>query len=188
MRTLLRNRLVADERGIALVMALGMLIVCAIMVVTVIDYTSANQRTTSYSKTRVTAFDAADAGMNDSLAVLNLPSNNALDPDILPKCHTPNPDTTTPGQTNPTWFSSPTNFTAQSTWSKQTYGNATAYWCGDLDRWGAQWFLWSVGTIKNPTGEQIRTAMNGHLCRCGTYPRILTAIKQAAAVMAKGGK
>ena len=39
-----------------------------------------------------------------------------------------------------------------------------------------------------PTDAQIRTAMNGHLCRCGTYPRILTAIKQAAAVMAKGGK
>jgi Tfp pilus assembly protein PilX len=152
MTTILRRRLVADERGIALVMALGMLIVCAIMVVTVIDYTSANQRTTSYSKTRVTAFDAADAGMNDALAVLNLPTNNALDPDILPKCHTANPDTTTPGQTNPTWFSSPTNFTSQSTWSSQTYGNATAYWCGDLDRYGAQWFLWSVGSIKNPTG------------------------------------
>jgi isoquinoline 1-oxidoreductase alpha subunit len=29
--------------------------------------------------------------------------------------------------------------------------------------------------------------MNGHLCRCGTYPRILTAIQQAARVMAKGG-
>jgi aerobic-type carbon monoxide dehydrogenase small subunit (CoxS/CutS family) len=28
---------------------------------------------------------------------------------------------------------------------------------------------------------------NGHLCRCGTYPRILTAIQKAAAVMAKGG-
>jgi len=27
--------------------------------------------------------------------------------------------------------------------------------------------------------------MNGHLCRCGTYPRILTAIQKAAAVMAK---
>ena len=39
-----------------------------------------------------------------------------------------------------------------------------------------------------PTDDQIKTAMNGHLCRCGTYPRILTAIKQAAAVMAKGGK
>jgi aerobic-type carbon monoxide dehydrogenase small subunit (CoxS/CutS family) len=45
-----------------------------------------------------------------------------------------------------------------------------------------------LSTTKNPTEEQIRTAMNGHLCRCGTYPRILTAIKQAAAVMAKGGK
>jgi isoquinoline 1-oxidoreductase alpha subunit len=43
-------------------------------------------------------------------------------------------------------------------------------------------------TTKNPTDEQIKTAMNGHLCRCGTYPRILTAIKQAAAVVAKEGK
>jgi aerobic-type carbon monoxide dehydrogenase small subunit (CoxS/CutS family) len=44
-----------------------------------------------------------------------------------------------------------------------------------------------LSTTKNPTEDQIRTAMNGHLCRCGTYPRILTAIRQAAAVMAKGG-
>jgi len=42
-----------------------------------------------------------------------------------------------------------------------------------------------LSTTKSPTDDQIRTAMNGHLCRCGTYPRILTAIKQAAAVMAK---
>ena len=38
---------------------------------------------------------------------------------------------------------------------------------------------------KIPTNDQIRLAMNGHLCRCGTYPKILTAIKRAAAVMAK---
>jgi isoquinoline 1-oxidoreductase subunit alpha len=43
-------------------------------------------------------------------------------------------------------------------------------------------------TTKNPSEELIRTAMNGHLCRCGTYPKILVAIKQAAAVMANGGK
>src|SRR6266576_2319437 len=42
-----------------------------------------------------------------------------------------------------------------------------------------------LSTTKNPTEDQIRTAMNGHLCRCGTYPRILTAIKQAAAGMGK---
>ena len=45
-----------------------------------------------------------------------------------------------------------------------------------------------LATTKNPTEDQIRTAMNGHLCRCGTYPRILTAIQKAAAVMAKGGE
>ena len=28
--------------------------------------------------------------------------------------------------------------------------------------------------------------MNRHLCRCGTYPRILTAIQKASAAMAKG--
>ena len=44
-----------------------------------------------------------------------------------------------------------------------------------------------LATTKHPSEDQIRTAMNGHLCRCGTYPRILTAIQQAAAVMAKGG-
>jgi aerobic-type carbon monoxide dehydrogenase small subunit (CoxS/CutS family) len=34
-----------------------------------------------------------------------------------------------------------------------------------------------------PTDAQVRTAMNGHLCRCGTYPRILKAIQRAAAAM-----
>ena len=32
----------------------------------------------------------------------------------------------------------------------------------------------------NPTDEAIDTAMSGNLCRCGTYPRIRAAIKQAA--------
>jgi aerobic-type carbon monoxide dehydrogenase small subunit (CoxS/CutS family) len=32
----------------------------------------------------------------------------------------------------------------------------------------------------NPTDAEIRTAMNGHLCRCGTYPSILRAIRKAS--------
>lgn len=32
----------------------------------------------------------------------------------------------------------------------------------------------------HPTDAQIDTAMNGNLCRCGTYPRIRQAIHQAA--------
>jgi aerobic-type carbon monoxide dehydrogenase small subunit (CoxS/CutS family) len=37
-----------------------------------------------------------------------------------------------------------------------------------------------------PTDTQIRTAMNGHLCRCGTYPRIMKAIQRASRMMAGG--
>ena len=36
-----------------------------------------------------------------------------------------------------------------------------------------------------PTEAQIRTHMNGHLCRCGTYPRVMNAIKLAASKMAE---
>lgn len=32
----------------------------------------------------------------------------------------------------------------------------------------------------NPTDEEIDAAMSGNICRCGTYSRIRTAIKQAA--------
>jgi aerobic-type carbon monoxide dehydrogenase small subunit (CoxS/CutS family) len=39
-----------------------------------------------------------------------------------------------------------------------------------------------------PTDDQIRTAMNGHLCRCGTYPRMLKAIQRASRTMAGGAR
>ena len=32
----------------------------------------------------------------------------------------------------------------------------------------------------NPSDEEIETAMNGNICRCGTYTRIKSAIKTAA--------
>jgi aerobic-type carbon monoxide dehydrogenase small subunit (CoxS/CutS family) len=35
-----------------------------------------------------------------------------------------------------------------------------------------------------PTDSEIRQHMNGHLCRCGTYPRVMQAIKLASRVMA----
>jgi isoquinoline 1-oxidoreductase alpha subunit len=37
----------------------------------------------------------------------------------------------------------------------------------------------------NPTDKDIDTAMQGHICRCGTYPRIRKAIKTAAGMMAQ---
>jgi len=34
-----------------------------------------------------------------------------------------------------------------------------------------------------PSEAEIRQAMNGHLCRCGTYPRVMKAIQLASARM-----
>ena len=34
-----------------------------------------------------------------------------------------------------------------------------------------------------PNESQIRSAMNGHLCRCGTYPRVIKAIQRASIAM-----
>lgn len=37
----------------------------------------------------------------------------------------------------------------------------------------------------NPTDKDIDAAMQGHICRCGTYPRIRKAIKTAAQLMSQ---
>ena len=39
----------------------------------------------------------------------------------------------------------------------------------------------------NPSDEQIAAAMQGNLCRCGTYMRIREAVKRAAAQTNSGG-
>jgi isoquinoline 1-oxidoreductase subunit alpha len=35
----------------------------------------------------------------------------------------------------------------------------------------------------NPSDKDIDSAMQGHICRCGTYPRIRKAIKKASSLM-----
>jgi aerobic-type carbon monoxide dehydrogenase small subunit (CoxS/CutS family) len=40
----------------------------------------------------------------------------------------------------------------------------------------------------NPTEEQIVAAMEGHICRCGTYPRIVEAVKRASRSLAQGAR
>ncbi len=40
----------------------------------------------------------------------------------------------------------------------------------------------------DPTEQEIATAMNGNICRCGTYPRIVDAVKRAAQASTQGGR
>jgi aerobic-type carbon monoxide dehydrogenase small subunit (CoxS/CutS family) len=37
--------------------------------------------------------------------------------------------------------------------------------------------------IPNPTMDEIKKGLNGHLCRCGSYQRIIEAVQAAAARM-----
>lgn len=43
-------------------------------------------------------------------------------------------------------------------------------------------------TNPDPTEAQISEYMQGNICRCGTYPRIVAAVRQAAQAMKSGGK
>ena len=48
--------------------------------------------------------------------------------------------------------------------------------------------LGAVGLLQktpHPTEADIANGMNGHICRCGTYPRVVSAIQSAAK---KGGR
>jgi aerobic-type carbon monoxide dehydrogenase small subunit (CoxS/CutS family) len=37
----------------------------------------------------------------------------------------------------------------------------------------------------DPSDAEIRRALDGHLCRCGTYPRVMKAVRRAAAEVRK---
>lgn len=41
--------------------------------------------------------------------------------------------------------------------------------------------------LPHPTEEQIVERMNGNICRCGTYPRIVDAVKRASQASTRGG-
>jgi aerobic-type carbon monoxide dehydrogenase small subunit (CoxS/CutS family) len=44
-----------------------------------------------------------------------------------------------------------------------------------------------LGRNPDPSADEVRDAISGNLCRCGTYPRVVQACREAAAAM-KGGK
>ena len=49
----------------------------------------------------------------------------------------------------------------------------------------------SVGLLQsnpNPTAEEIGQFLQGNICRCGTHPRIVDAIRQAAKTMHEGAQ
>jgi aerobic-type carbon monoxide dehydrogenase small subunit (CoxS/CutS family) len=49
----------------------------------------------------------------------------------------------------------------------------------------------AVGLLQrnpNPTEDEIRAGLEGHLCRCGTYMRVIDAVKSAAAAQKEAAR
>src|SRR5919109_182101 len=137
----LRQRVqLRSERGFALVMAVGMSAVLLIAGGTAIAYSTSDATEANQTRSRSSAFSLAEAGINNIMAILELPTNNALDPDVLPAC-----------TTNGTKYSDPTaTRTSTSTWLHATLGGGTVDYCGTLIRSSALWYLTSIGNTANP--------------------------------------
>jgi hypothetical protein len=113
-------------------MAVGILGVLSATGTTLIFSAGANGRTAEYSKDKESAYSLAEAGINEMMAVLSNPKNNALDEYLLGK---------------------KIDGTIQTT--VHDYAEGTVEWSGTLNKATAVWSLTSIGRIKNPTGPQV---------------------------------
>lgn len=130
----------------ALVMAIGITSVLGIAGATAVAYSTSGAQEAQQSGSRQSAFTLAEAGINNVMAVLNLPTNNALDPETLPKC-----------TNNEKKYSDPAaDRTDTSTWRHSTIDGGTVDWCGTLVRKDALWYVSSIGRARNPN----RTSTN----------------------------
>ena len=79
------RRLLRRQDGITLVMAIGILGVLTMSGTALIYYSSTNARSAEYSDDKSAAYDLAEAGINEMMAILARPENNALKGTLLPQ-------------------------------------------------------------------------------------------------------
>lgn len=113
----------------SLVLTLGVLVVLSATTVVAVDYSTQNSKTASYANSRQSARSLAEAGLNNALAVLNNPSNNAMQQPTLPS--------------------------TEATANTATYAPGTSKWWGVLS--GNTWTLYGLGLVRNPTGPGTST-------------------------------
>ena len=70
---------------------------------------------------------------------------------------------------------------------QQAFLDAGAYQCGFCTSGMVMRATALLATTPKPSESEIVTRMNGNVCRCGTYPRIVEAVQRASMLMAKGG-
>ena len=118
-----------DEQGIALVMALMTMVVLTLVTTSVVMYTTNAQHSSELSQTRDGAYRLAESGVNNALALLGNPTNNALDPNSF--CGLPGITYVSGCQI------------------KTTYANGYVVWSGTLTPATASWKITATGYVVN---------------------------------------
>ena len=121
-----------EEAGFSLVFTMLTMLVTTVTLTAAIQYTTSNSRGAVRSKADQIAYSLAEAGLANGAAVLSKPSNNALDPAVLPSSE---PDSSNPAHAN---------YISQ-------YEGGTVKWWGVLT--GHQWIMHGVGYVTDPTGR-----------------------------------
>ena len=133
-------RRLRDERGFSLVFTLLTMLVTSVTLTSVVQYTSANSRTSTRSEADQIAYSLAEAGLNNGAAVLScvspqcVPAINALLQSALPSSE--------PCGTGV--------LPCVSSYSR-TYEGGTSKWWGVLT--GTVWTMHGVGYVTDPTGR-----------------------------------
>jgi nicotinate dehydrogenase subunit A len=68
---------------------------------------------------------------------------------------------------------------------QQAFIDAQAFQCGFCTPGMITAAVALLDRTPSPSDDEIRRALEGHLCRCGTYPRIVEAVRTAAAVLVR---
>jgi Tfp pilus assembly protein PilX len=123
-----------DERGVSLVVALGILLVLSLTTVATIEYTSAGSRHSTLSRANTIAQSLAEAGLNNAQARLADPANNALTSTLL----TPSGG----GVTCPDGVN---------TCFETSYEGGKVQWFGTFNATTNVWTITSWGLTRNPT-------------------------------------
>jgi hypothetical protein len=123
------RQLLRQQHGMTLLMAVGILGALSLSGTTLVYYSSSNGRSAEYSNDSANAYDLAEAGINEMMAVLSKPENNALDKYLLG--YQPNGSIVK---------------------TVHEYDGGTVEWWGTLDEAAATWTITSLGRMRNPTG------------------------------------
>jgi Tfp pilus assembly protein PilX len=120
------SRLVREQDGIALVLALMTMTVLSIVATTVVLYATSAGHQTAYSRSNDVAYRLAETGINNAAAVLGLASNNAQTQSTMPS--------------------------TEGTASSVSTSVGTAKWWGVYNNSGVtnQWTVYGKGIVTNP--------------------------------------